>query len=125
MLVSSLIETPWQEIFSLYARRFEVEAFHRDAKQYLGLADFRYRDLRRITNHVALVYLRYLLLALMRIVFPELEHFSWQQIKRRVLRIVQQVHVGKRAVRILLPPNEPLFRRLLIRYKLEAHPLAS
>lgn len=125
VLVSSLIETPWQEIFSLYERRFEVEVFHRDVKQYLGLAHFRYRDLRRIRNHVALVYVRYLLLVLLRLVFPELDQFSWQRIKRRVLRTVQQLHVHRASLRILLPPEAPLFRKLLIRYKLRAHPLAA
>lgn len=125
VLVTSLIETPWQEIFSLYDRRFDVEVFHRDAKQYIGLTDFRYRDLRRINNHIALSYLRYTLLALMRVAFPELEHLSWRQIKRRVIRRFQLLHVSRGVVRILLPPNDPLLRRLLLRYKLRAHPVPS
>ncbi len=62
---------------------------------------------------------------LMRIVFPELEHLSWQQIKRRILRLVQQLHVEKRGMRILLPPDEEPFRRILIRNKLETHPLPT
>lgn len=125
VLVTSLIETPWQEIFSLYGRRFDIEVFHRDAKQYIGLADFRYRDLRRINNHIALSYIRYTLLALMRIVFPEIEDLSCQQIKRRVLRRIQLLHVSHGLLRILLPPNDALLRRLLLRYKLRAHPITS
>lgn len=125
VLATSLIETPWQEIFSLYHRRFTVEVFHRDAKQYLGLRDFRYRDLKRITNHVALTYVRYLLLALMRFVFPELEGLSWQRIKRRVIRSFQLLHVSRGILRILLPPDDPLLRRLLLRYKLADHSITS
>lgn len=124
-LVTSLIETPWQEIFRLYKRRFKIESFHRDAKQYVGLLDFRYRSLKRITNHVALTYVRYLLLVLMRLAFPELADFSWERIKERVIHNVQQLHVTKDVIRILLPPDSPLFRQLLIRYKLGHHPIAA
>ena len=123
VLATSLIDAPWQEIFRLYQRRKKIETFHRDLKQCFGLADFRYRDLRRIHNHLALVYLRYLLLAVMRIAFPELAHLPWLKIKRRVIRTVQQLHVQGQSIRILLPAQHPLFRRLLIRYKLQAHPL--
>ncbi|MFQ5927307.1 MAG: hypothetical protein ACE5MH_07725, partial [Terriglobia bacterium] len=83
------------------------------------------RDLKRIRNHLALVYVRYLLLAVMRVVFPELGELRWARIKRRVIRTVQQLHLQRRSLRILLPPDQPLFRQLLIRYKLHAHPLVS
>lgn len=125
VLVSSLMHEPWQEILRLYRRRFRVEVFYRDAKQYFGLTDFRYRDLRRIRNHIALVMLRYLLLAVMRVAFPELAHFSWQEMKRRVLRTVQLLHGRRQHLRILLPPDDPLFRALLIRFKLHDHPLLA
>ncbi len=124
VLLTSLMQLPWQEILVLFPRPFHVEVFRRNAKNYVALADFRYPALTRVNNFVALGCIRYVLLALMRIVFQELESLSWRHIDRSVLRLTQQLHVGTRGVGILRPPDEPLCRRLPIQYTLESRPLA-
>lgn len=123
VLASSLIDTAWQEIFRLYERRFQVEVLHRDLKQYLGLTDFRSRDLVRIRAHMSLVYLRYLLVEMVRVSFPEIGDLGFSEIKQRVVERVQELSVIRGRMRILLPPGNTLFRRLLIRYKTRLHPI--
>ena len=125
VLATSLIDAAWQEIFRLYQRRFAIEVFHRDCKQYLGLTDFRNQDLRRIRSHLALSYLRYLLLELMRAAFPEIGGMSWSEIKDRLIATVQEVSVAGGRFQILLPAGRARFRRLLIRYKTRLHPITA
>jgi hypothetical protein len=51
-------------VLGLYARRWEVEEFYRDAKQHLGLGDCQMRSAEGTRRHWYLVLLMYSLLRL-------------------------------------------------------------
>lgn len=116
-LVTSLIETPWHEIRKLYRERFKIETFHRTAKQEFGLADFHYHFLDQIENHVALVYLRYLLGTLMKVVYPELRGLGWMHIRERLFDVIDHLVLeGNKVIDFLLSPTTRLYERLRHRY---------
>ena len=61
-LVTNRKEWTIGKILSVYARRWPIETFYRDAKQNLGLESCELRNLRGIRRHWDLVFLAYTLL---------------------------------------------------------------
>ena len=53
------------ELIEMYKKRWEVEIFHRESKQHLGLENIRMRDWQK-QNHVGFVCLAYALLSVLR-----------------------------------------------------------
>jgi SRSO17 transposase len=53
-----------KKILQTQAMRWPIEAFHRDAKQSLGLEDYQVRKIRGVKRHVAMVFFAYVLLQL-------------------------------------------------------------
>jgi SRSO17 transposase len=58
-LVSNDLELTPQEAVRLYAERFRIETFHRDAKQHLGLGELWVRSWRAVQRHWTLCGLAY------------------------------------------------------------------
>jgi SRSO17 transposase len=52
------------KILQTLAMRWPIECFHRDAKQSLGLEDYRVRKAKGIKRHIAMVFFAYVLLQL-------------------------------------------------------------
>jgi SRSO17 transposase len=63
-LVTDQKEWTIERILSVYAKRWPIETFYRDAKQHLGLEDCELRLLKGIRRHWDLVFLTYTLLTL-------------------------------------------------------------
>jgi hypothetical protein len=51
-----------REIVLAYAKRFQIECFHKETKQYLGLEDVATHGFHSTYNHICLVYMAYVLL---------------------------------------------------------------
>jgi len=51
-------------ILSVYARRWRVDVFYRDAKQNLGLEDYEVRKIRGARRHISMVFTAHVLLVL-------------------------------------------------------------
>ena len=60
---NALVWTPDKIIFS-FVQRWNIETFHRDSKQNLGLEDYELRKLKGIMRHWYLVFLAYTILQL-------------------------------------------------------------
>lgn len=54
------------ELIKLYKQRWQVETFHRESKQHLGLENIRMRNWQKLQNHVGFVCLSYALLSILR-----------------------------------------------------------
>jgi hypothetical protein len=54
------------ELKAAYKSRWEVEVFHRESKQKLGLENFQVEDWQKLVNHVGFVCLAYSLLTMLR-----------------------------------------------------------
>jgi hypothetical protein len=54
------------ELKAQYKSRWEVEVFHRESKQKLGLENFQVEDWQKLVNHVGFVCLAYSLLSILR-----------------------------------------------------------
>lgn len=52
------------EALRRYAKRWEIDAFYRDAKQNLGLEDYELRKLRGVRRHLTMVFVAHALLEL-------------------------------------------------------------
>ncbi len=52
------------EALRRYAKRWEIDAFYRDAKQNLGLEEYELRKLRGIRRHLTMVFIAHALLEL-------------------------------------------------------------
>lgn len=63
-IATNRLEWRAERILSSYAMRFSIDAFYRDAKQYLGFEDAQMRNLRGITRHWYLGFLAYSLIKL-------------------------------------------------------------
>lgn len=55
-----------EELKAQYKSRWEVEVFHRESKQKLGLENFQVEDWQKLVNHVGFVCLAYSLLSILR-----------------------------------------------------------
>ncbi len=53
-----------KKILQTYAMRWPIDAFHRDAKQSLGLEDYQLRKISGVKRHIAMVFFAYILLQL-------------------------------------------------------------
>jgi SRSO17 transposase len=53
-----------RRVMRMYARRFEIDAFYKDAKQNLGLEEYELRKLRGVSRHLKMVFVAHALLAL-------------------------------------------------------------
>ncbi len=53
-----------KKILQTQAMRWPIEAFHRDAKQSLGLEDYQLRKIKGVKRHIAMVFFAYILLQL-------------------------------------------------------------
>ena len=53
-----------KKILQIYAMRWSIECFHRDAKQSLGLEDYQLRRIQGVRRHIAMVFFAYILLQL-------------------------------------------------------------
>lgn len=63
-IVTNRTEWRAERILGSYAMRFAIDAFYRDAKQYLGFEDAQMRSLRGINRHWYLGFLAYSLIKL-------------------------------------------------------------
>ena len=66
-LVSTNIYLPALEVVKYYAKRWKIEQMIKDLKQRLGLGDYQVRNLQAIHRHVALAFLSYFTLILLKI----------------------------------------------------------
>jgi len=66
-LVCTNIHLPAIDIIKYYAKRWKIEQMIKDLKQRLGFGDYQVRDLQAIQRHVALVFLSYFVLILLKI----------------------------------------------------------
>jgi SRSO17 transposase len=64
VLVSNRTDWSAKEILARYLKRWSIETFYRDSKQYLGLGEYRMRSLEAIETHWTLVFVAYSLLHL-------------------------------------------------------------
>ena len=53
-----------RRIMQTYARRFEIDAFYRDAKQNLGLEEYELRKIRGVSRHLHMILVAHTLLSL-------------------------------------------------------------
>lgn len=65
-ICSNNIDLTNEELKAEYLKRWEVEVFHREAKQKLGLEFLMMRSWRKLTNHVGFVCLAYSLLTILK-----------------------------------------------------------
>jgi hypothetical protein len=54
------------QLITMYKSRWNVEVFHRESKQHLGLENIRMRNWQKLQNHVGFVCLSYALLSILR-----------------------------------------------------------
>jgi hypothetical protein len=66
-LVCTNIHLPAIDVIQYYAKRWKIEQMIKDLKQRLGFGDYQVRDLQAIQRHVALVFLSYFVLILLKI----------------------------------------------------------
>lgn len=97
-----------REIVLAYAKRFQIECFHKETKQYLGLEDVATHGFHSTYNHICLVYMAYVLL---QDVIPE----GATRHRQKVLleAVTQDMHL--QPVRIILSQfggNEKLKKKL-------------
>ncbi len=54
----------WDEykILKLYAKRWRIDAFYRDAKQNLGFEDYEMRKIEGVRRHLSMVFIAHTLL---------------------------------------------------------------
>ena len=62
--MSSLLEKTEEELVGILIKRWDVECWHRDAKQHLGLESYQLRKYRGVRNVVTAVLVAYTLLVL-------------------------------------------------------------
>lgn len=53
-----------RRIMQTYARRFEIDAFYKDAKQNLGLEEYELRKIRGVSRHLQMILVAHTLLSL-------------------------------------------------------------
>ena len=70
-LVTNDLKMDKEDAVRLYAERFSIEAFHRDAKQWLGLGEMWTRSWRAAQRHWTLVCLAYNTLKLANAALPQ------------------------------------------------------
>lgn len=63
-LASSLVSIKAEDLLRFYSLRFLIDVFHRDAKQHLGLGEWKVRSLEGAERHWHLLMLAYTLLRL-------------------------------------------------------------
>lgn len=61
-LVTNYLTCPGDEVIKYYKKRWDIEVFYRDCKQFLGLGEYQMRGLRPVVIHLQLVFLAYTLL---------------------------------------------------------------
>ena len=61
-LVSNDVNSDEMQIFKYYKNRWNIEVFHRDCKQHLGMGEYQVRKLDAVVIHLHLVFLTYTLL---------------------------------------------------------------
>jgi len=61
-IVSNDISMEGLKVFEYYKKRWSIEVFYRDCKQYLGMGDYQERKLDAVVIHLHLVFLAYTLL---------------------------------------------------------------
>jgi hypothetical protein len=61
-LVSNTISLNGMQVLEYYKKRWDIEVFHRDCKQHLGLGEYQVRKLDAVVIHLHLVFLAYTLL---------------------------------------------------------------
>ena len=61
-IVSNDISMEGLKVFEYYKKRWSIEVFYRDCKQYLGMGDYQVRKLDAVVIHLHLVFLAYTLL---------------------------------------------------------------
>ena len=66
-LISTSIHLPAIDVVRYYARRWKIEQMIKDLKQRLGFRDYQTRNLQAINRHVALVFLSYFALIVLKI----------------------------------------------------------
>jgi hypothetical protein len=66
-----------------YLKRWQVEVFHREAKQKLGLENLMMRSWKKLTNHVGFVCLAYSILTVLR-------HFSFGSVGSMKFKIADE-----------------------------------
>ncbi len=52
------------KMLNVYARRWKIESFYRDAKQELGMEEYEMRKIEGIRRHLAMVFIAHTFLAL-------------------------------------------------------------
>lgn len=67
VVASNDLDASAEELVKHYSVRFDTETFYRDAKQNLGLGEYRFRKSHGVLIHGLLVVTAYLILALVRI----------------------------------------------------------
>ena len=61
-IVSNDISMDGLKVFEYYKKRWSIEVFYRDCKQYLGMSEYQVRKLDAVVIHLHLVFLTYTLL---------------------------------------------------------------
>lgn len=61
-IVSNDISMESLKVFEYYKKRWSIEVFYRDCKQYLGMGEYQVRKLDAVVIHLHLVFLAYTLL---------------------------------------------------------------
>ncbi len=61
-LVSNNTSLDGMHVLEYYKKRWSIEVFHRDCKQYLGMGEYQARKLDAVVIHLHLVFLAYTLL---------------------------------------------------------------
>jgi transposase len=97
-LMTNALKLTNQETVEWYRKRWTIEVFFRDAKQYLGLAKSEARSEQAVISHVGLVCVAYVILHLLKPVVAQ-QRPSIRASKNAVAALVVVVQVNWQIVR--------------------------
>jgi len=111
-LISTSIHLPAIDVVRYYARRWKIEQMIKDLKQRLGFGDYQTRNLQAINRHVALVFLSYFALIILKILRWLRDKGACPNLSIRLLAfyvrryiLVEHISVTMKTMRIRLKQN--------------------
>jgi SRSO17 transposase len=111
-LVSTNLYLPALEVVKYYARRWKIEQMIKDLKQRLGFGDYQVRNLPAIHRHIAIAFLSYFVLIMLKILqclkdnhlSPDLSIRSLAAIVRRNI-LVENITITLKTMRVQFKQN--------------------
>jgi len=114
LLVTNDLDMPKEQVIKIYRKRFSIDnPFFRDSKQEVGLTNFHMRKFSGIVGHVAMTFLAWALLSVLKLLNRRLSSKTTGWIKEKFVQVVARVRRTGRRIAIVLNKAHRWMRTIL------------